>query len=291
MKRRLKYLQLSSLLLKGLFISSQFILFSACVPRILFVTPTPLVISPCGPGKEVFSYTGANQTFRLPFSCSSSPQIFVKLWGAGGGGATTYNVPGYPGGAGAYAYGALQVPTNQSTIAIVGGGGLIGVPSGSLTQVSAGFGGGGNGYNSIVGGYGFISSGGGGRSAIQMSGQELLTAAGGGGGSGSLVQNRAGGAGGDHITGGISGQAGGLGTTDGCAGQGAIPSNGGAGGTSSGGYGFSGSQFQGGDGLMNNASGGGGGYFGGGGGGTSPSDPCGGEVARVISVEQPLEIV
>lgn len=175
-----------------------------------------------------FSYTGSNQTFVVPDNVSS---IFVKLWGAGGGG----RFGGQGGGCG-FTSGSLAVTPGETLILIVGGGGSI--------SGGGGFGGGGN--SGIVGG--------GGRTALRiLNGLDDLADAGGGGG-GALSNGGAGG--------GTSGMAG---SPSGLGGGGGSQSASGGGGAFGG---QAGSQYQGG---IGSNSGGGGGYFGGGGGGFAPS--------------------
>jgi hypothetical protein len=194
---------------------------------------------------SAFAYTGADQTFTIPFGVTS---IILYMWGAGGGGAST----GLAGGAGAFIQGSLSVTPGQVLTLIVGGG------------TASRYGGGANGGQFP----------GGGRSSIKTSGGDEIVIVGGGGGGGYDF-------GGGHanfsstINGGVGfkgrssgnpdlGGFGGSQTAGGAAGEGTL------GGTSSpGGYlvGGAGAGFNG---------GGGGGYYGGGGGGTSGGNGCGG---------------
>ena len=230
-----------------------------CAPK------TSVTHSSCTAGKQVFSHTGNEQFFNLPENCSNFPQIFVKLWGAGGGGPPNASYPGYPGGNGAFAFGSISISPNSPLTVITGRGGLSGVVlSNGLADIllSGGYGGGGNALAAWSAGAGYGAGSGGGRSAIQEAGVDLITAAGGGGGTTSNVTNRSGGAGGDSISGGIPGR--GYGFTDLCPGQGGAPLAGGNGGRGISNLpGYPGTQYQGGNG-------------GGGGGGTFSSDPCGG---------------
>lgn len=184
--------------------------------------------------KQIFSHTGADQTFVVPAGVTS---LRVKLWGAGGAGN---------GGSGAFVTGVLSVTPGETLTVIVGGGG--GFISGTAP---ASYGGGGAGFPSA----------GGGRSALRSGdGTERVTAGAGGGGR---YGNGAGGGAGGLLSGG-DGLLLSLYAT--VAGKGGTQTEGGAGGISShGGNGQAGSAFQGGSGSITGP-GGGGGYFGGGGG-------------------------
>jgi hypothetical protein len=135
--------------------------FSALSARRALVLSAALVIGLIARGSasaqttQVFSYTGANQTWVVPTGITS---VQVKLWGAGGA---------HGGGSGAFVSGLLSVTAGQSLTLIVGQGGA--------TNGGATFGGGGAGFSS--------GGAGGGRSGIRNSSNiELVTAAGGGGG-------------------------------------------------------------------------------------------------------------
>jgi hypothetical protein len=216
------------------------------------ITTGTAVNSLCVAGKQTFSFTGSNQNFTVPAYCTS---LYVKMWGAGGGGSriTTAGGNGTNGGSGGFVMGTLSVIPGKVYTLIIPGGGQPG--AGGVGSHLGGFGGGGNGFAR--------NGGGGGRSAIQLSGVELLTAAGGGGAGYSIPQDRQGGAGG-----GTSGIAG---TGDTVSGQAGTQSAGGAAGVGSG-VGSPGSQFAGGNGNTSFGSGGGGGYYGGGGSGYNVLD-------------------
>lgn len=202
-------------------------------------------------GKQVFSYTGANQTFTVP-SCVDT--IFVKMWGAGGGGRTAR------GGAGGYTEGYIAVTPGQSYTVVVGGGGDLNYTIGSYEY-------GGGGWTYSDGGAGGGS--GGGRSAFRNSSnsQDLMTAGGGGGGYLGGNDNYGGDGGGNS---GANGQGSG-------SGSGGTTSSGGAGGSGNGGTAQSGIQYRGGHNTSGWAGGGGGGgYFGGGGASGVSSDHGGG---------------
>lgn len=197
--------------------------------------------------KQVFTYTGSNQTFIVPAGVTS---LTIKMWGAGGAGGF-YGI----GGTGAYVTGTLTVTPGQTLTIVVGQGGN--------TNGTTSFGGGGSGGTGAS--YG---GSGGGRSAIRNGATEIITAGGGGGGGGNYPNFNyipSGGGGGatngndpGNVTGGqFSGK---LGTT----------TLGGAGGGNANGAiaGATGTSLTGGNGASANVAGGGGGggYFGGGGG-------------------------
>jgi len=113
----------------------------------------------CTPGTQIFTYTGADQSFVVPANCTS---ITVKLWG-GGGGAVEFN----NGGGGGYSTGAISVtPGATLTIKVGGAGGAsAGWPNGGAR-----------------GAPGFCSTATGGGSSSVLSGSTVLVEAGGGGG-------------------------------------------------------------------------------------------------------------
>lgn len=181
-----------------------------------------ITATPHGTGKQVFAYTGSNQTFTIPCGVTS---INVKIWGAGGGGG--YEASG---GAGGYVSGTYTVSGTTALTVVVGGGGAINTGANGSTTAAAGaasFGGGGAGLTPGSNTNPSYSSGsGGGMSAILLSGT-YLAAAGGGGGGGSFDP------GAGYPTGGAGG--GGAGTGSGVGG------NGYDGGNSAGAYGSGGS--------------------------------------------------
>lgn len=193
---------------------------------------------------QIFTYTGANQTFAVPAITTS---ISVYMWGAGGAG-------GYSGvgGAGAFLGGLLPVTPNSSLTVIVGQGGTV--------NGTSAFGGGGVGS---VGGW--TGGGGGGGYSGVFNGSTPLVIVGAGGGA--AFYNAVGGCG-DSVTG-----TGIRGTTNGAtqSGYGGTQSAGGAGGTGGLANGSAGSYLQGGAGDPSWSAGGGGGYYGGGGGATDNS--------------------
>ncbi len=219
-------------------------------------------------GKQVFAYTGANQTFEVPCGINS---IQVKIWGAGGGG-NGGGESGGSGGAGAYVSGTYSTSGGTVISVIVGGGGASNRGGGNGTQGAAAYGGGGTGFRGVA----YNSGSGGGLSGIAL-GANYIAIAGGGGGGGSYTSNAVntnrptGGPGGSTVNGydgGTATNAGGRsGSNAGTGGTGSsLVLRGGAGATSLGGNG---------NGALNGASassfggGGGGGYTGGGGGGGS----------------------
>jgi hypothetical protein len=214
------------------------------------------------------SYTSAGSyTWTCPTGIS---QVFVKMWGAGGGGSAHAS-----GGGAGYVSGNLYVAAGTQYTITVGGGGNYGSGSGS-----GGTNGGGAGGSSSTGG-----AGGGGRSSIVnvTSGLEIATAGGGGGaggfnascnggvggsgtgGTGAATTAGYGGVGGTSAPGGSGGSAGASGTRGTGGGSatatgGTANENGGVGGGS----------------VTYSGGGGGGGYYGGGGGSGSATNQCGG---------------
>jgi hypothetical protein len=198
---------------------------------------------------QVFTYSGADQTFTVP---SGVTQITVKMWGAGGGGGSQ------TGGAGGFTSATVAVSANESITVVVGGGGRF--------SGVGGYGGGGNGGagSSIYG------AGGGGRSALRRISTELVTA--GGGGGGNMDGNGSTGGHGGGASGGTGIQAVVGATPLAVPAGGGTQNAGGAGGQqpSGAGVGGAGGPLQGGNGYSFSTGyyggGGGGGWYGGGGG-------------------------
>ncbi len=136
-----------------------------------------------------FTFTGADQTFVVPYAVSS---IKINVWAGAGSSNAGY---GGTGGGGGFSEGLLPVTTGVSYKVEVGGGG---------TTTGAYGGGGKPGFNLLLGNPA-ANSGGGGRSAV-YSGANFVIAAGGGGGDTQQKQGGfAGGAGGGLTGGGING--------------------------------------------------------------------------------------
>jgi hypothetical protein len=141
------------------------------------------------PGSKTFSYTGSDQTFKIP---AGATQLVFTVAGAGGGGGEYA-----AGGAGGSATGEYAVSPGQSLTIVVGAAG-----PGTSSAYSGG--------------------GGGGYSAVESSGSMLILAAGGGGGAFTLPGgaggglNGAAGAGGGYA--GITGGQGGTQTAGGPSG-------------------------------------------------------------------------
>jgi hypothetical protein len=215
---------------------------------------------PLNKTKVVFNGTGADQSWTVPAGVS---QIFVKMWGAGGGsgraGTWTY---GADGGGGGHTRGLLSVTSGSALTIRVGSGGAT-----SVFAYSFG-GGGGAGANTDVqyGGQG------GGGSYLLLSTTPLLIAGGGGGGGSSRIwEGNIGGAGG-----GITGQRG-ESPYDGKANHAGSGGTQTAGGSSVVGGLVVGSLYTGGRSSQNSyGGGGGGGYYGGGGGSYSEANTMGG---------------
>lgn len=129
-----------------------------------------------------FTASGGEQTFTVPAGVT---RVDVKLWGAGGGGASTASatfVSGL-GGGGAFASGGLAVTPGETLTVVVGAPGM----ANGLAGTYGGGGAGGNDSSTSNGGNGFDGASGGGRSALRRTGMELLTAGGGGGSAGATV--------------------------------------------------------------------------------------------------------
>ncbi|PKN54013.1 MAG: hypothetical protein CVU56_28835, partial [Deltaproteobacteria bacterium HGW-Deltaproteobacteria-14] len=132
-------------------------------------TCTPTAPQPCeGIDCNVFSYTGANQSFVVPAGVTS---LTAKLWGAGGagGGTTSDGVNFSVGGGGGFATATFAVTPGETLTIIVGGGGQF---TGGVAAYGGGGGTGGTYGGSLVGG-------GGGRAAVRRGATELVTAGGG----------------------------------------------------------------------------------------------------------------
>ena len=210
-------------------------------------------------GSQTFSYTGAQQSFTVPFGIS---QVTIAAAGAQGGSS------GATGGLGGSVTAAIPVIQNEPLAVFVG----------QMPNVnSGGFGGGGN---ALTGGGG---GGGGGASDVREGGTALsnrvIVAGGGGGGSAAgPLQGGAGGLGATAGQDGLTAPAIGAAQGGGGGGGGAVSAggNGGIGGAdplgSPGTNGLAGTLGVGGDAGGSFAGGGGGGYFGGGGGATGGSD-------------------
>ncbi len=200
------------------------------------------------PTTRTFTYTGAEQTFKVPGGVD-----FIQVVAVGGhGGATT----GVAGGNGMEVTGSLTVTPGQALYIEVGGSGGLGG--------AGGFNGGGDGSNGGGGGGGASDV----RTAPASAGlspdQRLIVAAGGGGAGGPARW--------EGGTGGPAGEAGGMslgGNLGGSPGKPFLGGSGGLGCGGQGGEGLLGSGGSGGSGLLGNSGGGGGGglYGGGGGGG------------------------
>jgi len=219
------------------------------------------------PYHHTFSYTGAEQSFKVPPGVTS---ISVVARGAAGGAIGSYY--GSDGGTGGRVHAVIPVYPGEKLYVFVGGVGFVKSYIGY-----GGFNGGGD------AGPDWSGFGGGGASDIRQGGARLsdrILVAGGGGGDGGNNSGGAGGTGGG-LVGGPGGNAQGEGGSGG--GGGGSQNSGGAGGA--GGFGSSSSGYSGsagtlGDGGMGgngriytssdlggSGGGGGGGYYGGGGGG------------------------
>lgn len=214
--------------------------------------------------KNIYDYSGAQETLVIPAGVTL---IHVKMWGAGGGGATS-QAPFAGGGAGGYLEGDISTTPGETINIWVGAGGQPSFIHGGTNPSSAwlygGVGGNDNDKN-------YTGASGGGMTVLQRAtGGVLLAFAGAGGGAGAQHTSPGGGAGGTSgLDGGyysslpntrgrggtqVAGGAGGTGTYNGTAG---VTTDGGNGAPTPAGYGG------------HAAGGGGAGYKGGGGGGAT----------------------
>jgi hypothetical protein len=229
------------------------------------------ILTPILKTRVAFSYTGAHQILVVP---GDVHWIFLKLWGAGGGGGRAGGWGrGADGGGGGHTRGLFPVTPGDTLIVVVGRGGTT-ANSNRQSYGGGGTNGGGNTVQQLYAGHGggycgvFIKN--------TVSAATALAIAGGGGGGGSsrAWTGNVGGAGG-----GLTGQRG-ASPYDGriaAAGAGGTQSAGGAGGSLQARNGSSGSALQGGAGAPETfGGGGGGGYFGGGGGAYNESNTMGG---------------
>ena len=145
---------------------------------------------------EVFAYTGSEQKFTAPVS----GKYKIEVWGAQGGGFSTYES-----GFGGYSFGTVSLNKNDVLYINVGGKGTNGSASSEIA--SGGYNGGGNGgdvsstrYNGGGGGATHIATKSGLLSTLSTNQQAILIVAGGGGGAGgwepSTYEIRLGGSGG-----------------------------------------------------------------------------------------------
>lgn len=206
-----------------------------------------------------FTYTGAVQTFTVPFCVDT---IHVKAWAAGGSGGGNDSFQGAVGGGGAYVKSDIPVTAGQILTIIVGGGaGPGGQCAGNAPGGTGGWGngalGGGAGGNAGGSGCSGGGGGGGGASAIFNGSTTLLVVGAGGGGSGGGVQS--------------SGAIGGGGGQDGNVSPGSCSSAGIAGASANG----NGNQGVSKSGDGGGGGGGGGGNNGGTGGGVATGCDCG----------------
>ena len=227
------------------------------------------ILTPINKTRYTNFYTGASVNLTVPAGVT---RIFVKMWGAGGGGGSYGGWrQGSSGGAGGFSHGIISVVPAEIIILRVGGrgqarhGASAGWPDGGAASVSAGD----NQY----------SASGGGSSSIYVPSQTAYVMyAGGGGGGGSVNgwSRNSGGAGGGTIGEVAPFNSYNLDGTH--SGKGGTQSAGGAGGTGALGNGSAGSLGQGGTypGGSCYSAGGGGGYYGGGSGGYGTSSMGGG---------------
>ena len=226
------------------------------------------IMTPVNKTRYIYGHSGADQTLVVPVGVS---YIFVKMWGAGGGGGSYGGWrQGSLGGAGGFSHGIIQVTPGETITIRVGGRGLA-IPGTASSYPDGG-------RASVSGTDNRYAASGGGSSSIRVPSQSNthVIVAGGGGGGGSMngYELNSGGAGG-----GLIGECATITPTGGQTnnGRGGTQSAGGAGGTGNVAAGNGGS-FDGGD-YQSTATyggGGGGGYFGGGAGNYNASSVMGG---------------
>ena len=148
------------------------------------------ICTPIGRSRRPYGPTGANQTWIAP----TTGYIYVKLWGAGGGGGSQGNwAAGGPGGGGGHARGLIPVTAGMTYTIVVGIGGQTNYPGG----IAPSYGGGGglvnvfNVYAGQGGGYCGIFQG-----SVTQSNALLIAGGGGGGSSSRFMVGNWGGAGG-----------------------------------------------------------------------------------------------
>lgn len=221
-------------------------------------------IVPKNKTKVRYTFSASNQSFVVPAGIT---QIYVKLWGSGGGGGHYGGWSfGSHGGGGGHTRGLVPVTPGETLIVRVPRGGYA-----NPGATSAPFGGG----SSTSGGDNQYAAGGGGYCGL-FRGSTPLLIAGGGGGGGSAVNRHDmnnGGAGGGYN--GMRGEAGEQ--VQAWSGSGGSQTAGGLGGTGTNTTGQSGSYLQGGS--VNGSvygGGGGGGYYGGGAGSYQNNTMAGG---------------
>jgi hypothetical protein len=215
---------------------------------------------PVNKTKVVFNGTGADQSWTVPTGVSN---IFVKMWGAGGGpGRASGWSYGANGGGGGHTRGLLSVTPGLVLTARVGSGGAAAIFANSY---------GGGGGASVNADVTYGGQGGGGTYLLNGTTPLLIAGGGGGGGTSRAWDGNIGGAGG-----GITGQRG-ESPYDGKANHAGTGGTQTAGGSSAGGANTVGALYTGGKPSTNSyGGGGGGGYYGGGGGSFSEANTMGG---------------
>ena len=133
---------------------------------------------------QAFTYSGAVQQWVVPAGVTS---VDVKMWGAGGGGASHNAAGPQNGGSGGYSYGTIPVSAGSYMYVVVGGGGTG--PQSSSVRTSGGFPNGGTSFRTAGAGGGrsqislFNASQASASAAIVVAGNIMMIAAGGGGGA------------------------------------------------------------------------------------------------------------
>ncbi len=245
------------------------------------------------PPAQTFSYTGSPQSVIVP---AGAVTVAVTVIGGGGGSAQSYGwtsgTYSRPGGSGAQVQAQVPVTPGQQLNVLVGGAGVSGYATDSVSaggwgatgQGGTGANGNGTGQNGNSGGV-YNGGGGGGASAIETAGQPVIVAGGGGGAGGGGLFGSGGNGGSAGST--ASGGQGGSGTGSGGGGAGAaMPQGaGGPGGTTSV-WNSAGSGGGGGAGYRGGNGGGGGRAGGGGGGGGGAGSSYVASQAQAVSISQ-----
>lgn len=104
----------------------------------------PQVVAQAPVKDKQFTSPGTSYSYTVP---TNTNVLKVKLWGAGGAGGMQFK-PGtvYPGGAGAFVQGTIQVTAGETLTVKVGGGGKPGITDGSYEDT---YGGGGGGWSGV----------------------------------------------------------------------------------------------------------------------------------------------
>lgn len=187
--------------------------------------PRIVAVSPAVAGKSTWNLD-ADGPLVLPtagtwtVTPSAAVGMYVKLWGAGGGGGGFDAAPVYSGlgGGGSYVDGVYRAAPSALTFIVGGGGGAGATSAVSTGGGTAGSNGGGLGGNAGSAGSSGSGGGGGGRTEILLGSTQVACAGGGGGGGGDGNATTNGNTHGNYYTGFTASKVGGSGinrSTDG----------------------------------------------------------------------------